>query len=483
VLAATVLGSSMAFIDGSVVNVALPALQRDLNAGAGAVQWVVNAYMLLLGACVLIGGAAGDRYGRRRVFVLGTVVFTAASTACALAPNAAVLVAARAVQGLGAAMLTPASLAVLNAAFPRNERGRAVGAWAGFGALTTAAGPVLGGWLVDALSWRAIFFINLPIAAATVWLALRHVPESRDEDACGLDWIGALLAAAGLGALTWSLTAAPDRGFRDPAVVGGFVAGAVALSAFLLAEARLKHPMMPLGLFRGRCFTGVNLLTALLYFGLGGALFFLPFDLIRVQGYSAARAGASLLPFSIVMGLFSPLAGRLADRIGPRVPLTLGPIVAGAGFALLAAPAIGAGYWTGYLPAILTLAAGMTVAVGPLTATVMGAVEPAHAGLASGVNNAVARVAGLLAVAVLGVVLSAAFAAASQASDPRAALAAVMAGRGPPHDLAAFHQAYRTVMVIAGTCAALGGAAACFTVPGLRRGPSPSSAPSSPRVR
>jgi EmrB/QacA subfamily drug resistance transporter len=464
VLAATVLGSSMAFIDSTVVNVALPALQRDLSAGAGAVQWVVNAYMLLLGACVLVGGAAGDRYGRRRVFILGIVLFTLASVACGLAPNAAVLIAARAVQGLGAALLTPSSLAILNSSFPDDERGRAVGAWAGFGALTTAVGPVLGGWLVDAVSWRAIFFINVPIGALAIWLALRHTPESRDDQAGPLDWKGALLAAAGLGALTWSLTAGPDRGFRDAGVVGAAAGGGLLLAGFLLAEARERHPMMPLHLFRNRCFSGVNGLTLLLYFALGGAMFFLPFDLIRVQGWRATEAGAALIPFAVVMGLGSAFAGRLADRIGPRLPLTVGPVVTGLGFALLSRADVGSGYWTGYFPAILVMSLGMTLAVGPLTATVMGAVEPRHAGLASGVNNAVARVAGLMAVAVLGVVLSVVFAGVVDGADPRKALAEVMAGQGDTPGRAAFHHAVGVVELVCGVCAALGGVVGFLTV-------------------
>jgi EmrB/QacA subfamily drug resistance transporter len=403
-LAATVLGSSMAFIDGSVVNVALPAMRTALKADAAQVQWIVNAYLLLLGALVLIGGSAGDRYGRRKVFVVGVALFAAASLGCALAPDAGWLIAARAAQGVAAAMLVPASLAILGSTFDDQERGAAIGAWAGFGAVTTAIGPVLGGWLVDHVSWRAIFLINLPLAAATVWLALAAVRESRDPEVEQLDWRGAALAATGLGALTWGLTAVGQRGWSSGAVWAALAAGATLLAGFVVSQAREKHPMMPLALYRSRTFSGANLLTLALYFGLTGALFFLPFELIARHGYSAAGAGATLLPFSLIMGTLSGVAGRLADRFGARPMLTLGPILAGVGFGLLGAPWIGAGYWTGVLPGLLVVALGMTIAVAPLTNTVMSAVAASHAGVASGVNNAVARVAGLLAVAVLGLI-------------------------------------------------------------------------------
>ena len=403
-LAATVLGSSMAFIDGSVVNVALPAMRVALKADAAQVQWIVNAYLLLLGALVLIGGSAGDRYGRRKVFVLGVVLFGVASLGCALAPDAGWLIAARAVQGIAAALLVPASLAILGATFSDKERGGAIGPWAGFGAVTTAIGPVLGGWLVDHVSWRAIFLINIPLAVATVWLALAAVRESRDPEVEHLDWLGAVLAATGLGAVTWGLTAVGQHGWTSLAVWAALALGAALLAGFGVSQAREKHPMMPLSLYRSRTFSGANLLTLALYFGLTGALFFLPFELIARHGYSAAKAGATLLPASLIMGSLSGVAGKLADRFGPRPMLTVGPILAGVGFGLLGAPWLGSGYWTGVLPAVLVLAVGMTIAVAPLTSTVMGAVAPSHAGVASGVNNAVARIAGLLAVAVLGLV-------------------------------------------------------------------------------
>lgn len=403
-LAATILGSSMAFIDGSVVNVALPAIQSDLAADTSGIQWVINAYLLLLGALVLIGGSAGDRYGRRRVFLLGIVLFTIASIGCGLAPGVGTLIAARAAQGIAAALLVPSSLAILGASFGPDERGRAIGAWAGFGALMAALGPILGGWLVDTLSWRAIFFLNVPIAVAAVWLTLRAVPESRDPDAGRLDWMGAVIVALGLGALTWALTDASSRGFGDAWVLAGLAGGALLLVAFVIVETRVHAPMMPPALFRSRDFSGTNLLTLLLYFALSGALFVLPFELIRGHGYSATQAGAALLPLPIVMGVFSRAAGRLGDRIGPHWPLTLGPIIAGIGMAMLALPGQGTPYWQGFGPAMLVLSLGMTLAVAPLTTTVMSAVDTRQAGVASGINNAVARVAGVIAVAVLGLV-------------------------------------------------------------------------------
>jgi EmrB/QacA subfamily drug resistance transporter len=465
ILAATILGSSMAFVDGSVVNVALPAIQGHLAAGAAEAQWVVNAYLLMLGALVLVGGGMADRYGRRRVFVIGVALFAAASVACGVAPAMPALVAARAAQGLGAALLTPASLALIGATFDEHERSRAIGAWAGFGALTAAAGPVLGGWLVDAVSWRAIFFINVPLAVGAAGLALLFAPESRDPDVHRLDWKGALAAASGLAGVTWALTVLPERTLADGVVRAALIGGAALLLLFVAIEARARaNAMMPLALYRSRVFSGANALTLLLYFALGGALFFLPFGLIRLGGYSATGAGAALLPFALIMGAGSSLAGSLADRWGARLSLAIGPAIAGAGFALLGFADLGAPYWTGVFPAIAVLAVGMTVTVAPLTSTVIGAIGRDRAGVASGVNNAVARVAGLLAVAALGVVFFRAFAGALPGIDParaHAALDAVMAGAPDPLDggaQAAFARAIRVVMWIAGGAAAAGGA-------------------------
>ena len=468
ILAATVLGSSLTFIDGSALGVALPAIQRDLGAGPAAAQWISNAYLLTLGALVLTGGAAGDRFGRKRVFLIGVILFALASVACGLAPTAELLIVGRAIQGVGAALLTPGALALIGASFPPEERGRAFGTWAGAGALFGMVGPLIGGWLSDNADWRAIFWINVPLAALTVAVAVRAIPESRDPEARGLDVPGAVLAVAGLAALTWALTAAPDLGWGSPSVLTGLIGGTGLLAGFLWAEARERHPMMPLGLFRSPVFSGVNLLTLLLYFALSGAMFFLPFDLIRVQGWSATAAGAAMLPFAVVMGLFSGAAGRIADRFGARLSLSLGPVLTGVGLLLLALPGRGAGVFGGSLAGMTVMAIGMTLAVGPLTAAVMGAVEPGKTGVASGVNNAVARVAGLLAVALLGVVLSAVFVALLDQPDARATLGEVMAGDGALDERAlnAFHAASRAVMVVPAGGAVLAGVIGAMTAPG-----------------
>jgi EmrB/QacA subfamily drug resistance transporter len=464
-LAATILGSSMALIDGSVVNIALPAIQQALHADAASTQWIVNAYLLLLGALVLVGGSAADLYGRRRIFLSGIAVFTMASIGCGLSPDITTLVLSRAVQGFGAALLTPASLAMLGATFDAHERSRAIGIWAGAGALTAAAGPVLGGWLVDQVSWRAIFLLNVPLAAAAAGLAAGFACESRDERAKGLDWKGAGMIAIGLAAITWGLGAIPASGFHDKAVLGAIGVGGTLLIAFVAIEARSgERAMMPLALFRSRNFAAANALTLLLYFALGGALYYLPFGLIRLGDHSATQAGAALLPFALIMGFGASFAGILSDRFGPRPSLTIGPIVAAIGLALLAFADFGKSYWASVFPAICVLAAGMTISVPPLTSTVMASVGQAHAGIASGVNNAVARIAGLLAVAVLGAVLFASFSDHLAGLPPEhvnQALNAVQAGEAgvAAGAIAAFDRALRTVMLVTACCALFAGVA------------------------
>jgi EmrB/QacA subfamily drug resistance transporter len=408
-LVAAILGSSMAFVDGTVVNVALPAVQRELGADAAQAQWIIESYALFLASLLLVGGALGDRFGRRRVFLIGVAVFTAASIACALAASAGPLIAARAVQGAGAALLVPGSLSLISATFPESERGRAIGTWSAFSGVAAAVGPVLGGYLVEQHDWTAAFLVNVPLGAALLMLTAAKVPESRGAPAAGsLDLAGALLATLGLAGIVFALIEAPARGW-NAVTVGAAAAGAAATALFVVVEARSRAPMLPLSLFRSRDFAGTNLLTLLLYAALGGGLYFFPLNLIQVQGYGAAAAGAAMLPFIAIMFLLSRWAGRLADVWGPRMPLVAGPLVAGVGFALFALPSTGAVYWGSFLPAVCVLGLGMAVTVAPLTTTVMNSVGRDLSGVASGVNNAVSRAAGLLAIAVLGIVMSSAF--------------------------------------------------------------------------
>lgn len=410
VLAATILGSSLAFIDGTAVSVALPVLQKDLGASVTQMQWVVEAYALLLAALLLVGGAMGDRIGRKRVFSIGIGLFALASIWGGLAPNAGQLIIARALQGVGGAMMVPASLAIISASFSEDDRGRAIGTWSGFTAITAAIGPVLGGWLVTNLSWRWVFFINIPIAIIVLLILLWKVEESRNESAQGpIDWLGAALSTVGLTGLVYGLVESGNLGFSHPGVVSSLVVGVVSLIAFVWLESRIANPMMDLKVFKSRSFSGANILTFLLYGALGGSLFFLPFNMIQVQGYSATEAGAAWLPFIVIIAVLSRWAGGLIQKFGPKLPLVIGPAIASVGFLLFMLPGIGGSYWTTFFPAILVLGLGMAISVAPLVTVVMGSVEQEYAGLASGVNNAISRTASLLSLAVFGVALLAIF--------------------------------------------------------------------------
>lgn len=406
VLAAVVIGSGITFLDSTVVNVALPAIGRDLDTSLAGLQWTVNAYTLTLAALILLGGSLGDRYGRRRLFVLGVVWFAVASLVCGFAPDIGVLVVARAFQGIGGALLTPGSLAIIQASFAPDDRARAIGVWSGLGGIAGALGPLLGGWLVDSVSWRWVFFINVPLSVVAVLVAARHVPETRDETAAGrFDWLGALLGAAGLAGVTYALIAAAEQGASGVVVAVSVVVGVTAFAAFVLLERRSAHPMLPPSLFASRQFTAANLVTFAVYAALGGVFFFLVLELQIEAGFSALGAGSALLPITVIMLLLSERAGRLAVRIGPRVPMTAGPALSACGLLLLARIGSDASYPVDVLPGVCLFGFGLATTVAPLTATVLGAADDRHAGVASGVNNAVARAAGLLAVAALPLVV------------------------------------------------------------------------------
>jgi EmrB/QacA subfamily drug resistance transporter len=434
-LVASILASSLSFVDGSVVNVALPAIGADLDAPASGLQWIVNAYLLPLSALLLLGGAAGDKFGRRRLFLIGIALFALASGLCALAPSLELLLAGRALQGIASAMLMPNSLALLGSAFAGEARGRAIGTWAAAGAIAGALGPMLGGWLVESVGWRSIFLINLPLAATALALGRRFVAESRDDSRAPLDWLGVGTATAALGAITWGLTLLSGVAGRTAEGWASTGLGLIALFAFLAIEKRRgERAIMPLAMFGTASFAGLTLLTFFLYAALGGLFVALPFLLIELRGYSPVAAGAALLPLPAVIALGSRLMGRVAASIGPRLPLTLGPLIVAAGFALAARIGTGESYWTSVLPVVLAIAIGMAAAVAPLTTAVMASVDSGHVGTANGFNSAVARTGSLIATALLGSVLAArgealadAFAVAAYAAAGAAAVAGLAA--------------------------------------------------------
>ena len=405
-LVMSVAASSLSFIDGSILNVALPAIRASTGAGAAEVQWVVNGYTLPLAALILLGGALGDHHGRRLWLVIGTALFGLASLICALAGSLEMLLAGRVLQGIGAALLLPNSLALLNGAFEGEARGQAIGTWAAAGAIAAAIAPLIGGWLVEHVGWPSIFYINLPLVAAAILVALTRVEEVREPEKARLDVVGAALATVGLGAATYGLTLWSQQ-FTLTMMAGiTLAAGAALIFSFLLWERRLDHKaMVPLSLFGNRCFSALNLMTFLLYGAFGGALLLIPYVLIEAGGYSPIQAGLSLLPLSVLLGLASPLMGKLAVRLGPKIPLTIGPVVVGAGLILGTRIADNQSYWTHAFPAILVMSIGMALAVAPLTSTVLAAVEKHQTGMASGLNSAVARLGGLIAVALVGAVL------------------------------------------------------------------------------
>jgi EmrB/QacA subfamily drug resistance transporter len=405
----------MAFIDSTVVNIALPALQSTLHATITDVQWVVESYGLLLSALILVGGALGDSLGRRRMFLLGVIVFGAASAGCGLSATVRTLVIWRAVQGLSAAFLVPGSLAIISASFDEKSRGRAIGTWSGFTAITMALGPVLGGWLVEHASWHWIFFINLPLAVVVVLITLWHVPDSRRPNAKHVDWLGAAAATSGLAALVYGFLEAGAEGWT-PRVLGTVIFGLLLVAFFVLIEKRVSAPMVPLDLFRSSRFRGANLLTLSIYAALGAFLFLYPMNLIQIQKYPATKTGAASLPMILLVFFLSRWSGGLVARYGPKAPLVAGPLTMAAGFVLFAMHSVSASYWAGPFPGFLVLGFGLAITVAPLTTVVMGSVEQDRAGVASGINNAVARVAGVLSVAVLGIVMVAAFSISLQTS-------------------------------------------------------------------
>jgi EmrB/QacA subfamily drug resistance transporter len=489
ILFTLILGSSLAFLDLTVVHVALPFVQEDLDATATGVQWVIQAYTLVLASLILVGGSLGDRLGRWRMYLVGVTLFAVASLMAGIAPNLGTLVSARALQGVGGALLIPGSLAIISALWTGDARGRAIGTWAGFTSITMAVGPPLGGYLVEQLSWRAAFLINLPIAALVIAAGMKSVPETRDRDSTGrIDWMGATLVTLTLGGAVYGFTRAAASGWTDRLTVASLAGAVVALAAFLAVERRVRAPMVELSLFRSSTFSGANLLTLLLYGGLTVVLYYLPFNLVQVQGYSATAAGAALLPFALIMFAGSRWAGGLIGQFGARLPLTLGAGIVGVAFLLFAVPGIGGPYWTDVFPAMVMLGVGMVIVVAPLTTTVMNAVDDRYSGLASGINNAVSRAGGALALAVLGIVMLGVFAASLGDSlddlgldqDQRGRIEATrdqLAGMPVPPGIdegqaialgaaieAAFIDGYRVVMIVCAVIAFASAAIAALTV-------------------
>jgi len=484
----------MAFIDETAVTVALPAVQGALGATAVDAQWIVEAYTLLLAALILVGGSLGDHLGRRRVFAIGIGLFAAASMWCGFASSPEQLIVSKAIQGVGGALLVPNSLALIGASFEEERRGKAIGTWAGFTSITMILGPVLGGYLVENLSWRGIFFINAPLALIVLAVTLSRVPESRDEGARKLDLPGAALATVGLGGIVFGFLESSKLGLGDPWVIGSLVVGAAALAAFIVVEARSREPMMPLSLFRSRNFTGANTFTLLLYLALSGALFFLPFNRIYVQGYSATAAGAAVVPAIGLMFFLSRYTGGLTDRFGARLPLVLGPAIAALGFALFAVPGIGGSYWTTFFPAAVVLGIGLSVLVPAVTTVALNSVEGKHSGLASVINNTFSQTAALLAIAVLGVLMFATFEsnldgrlmdldlpseARQQLEEEKINLAAVEVPEGLEAELTttveravdeAFVSGYRVVMLAAATLALVSALSAALLIESKKKG-------------
>jgi EmrB/QacA subfamily drug resistance transporter len=451
-IAATIMGSGMASLDATVVGIALPSIGRDFHAGVDGLQWVVTGYLLTLAGLLLLGGALGDRYGRRRMFLVGVAWFAVASAVCGLAPNTSTLIIARGLQGVGGALLTPGSLAILQASFAPADRSRAIGAWSGFGGLAGAVGPFVGGYLIGAVSWRLIFFINLPLAVAVIAITVRHVPETRDPDAADrVDVAGGALVTAGLVGLTYGLIEGPGRGWTSTTVLTSLVGGAALLVVFAVVEARERHPLLPFAIFRSSQFTAANLVTFVVYGALGGALFLLPIELQQVGGYRPLEAGAALLPVTFIMLAFSARSGALAARIGPRLQMSVGPVVVAAGMALLSRVGATGSYVDRVFPAVIVLGLGLAITVAPLTSTVLAAAPTEHAGLASAINNDVARTAGLIAVAVL-------------------PAAAGLVGASYLHPVA-FATGFRHAMWMSAAACAAGGVLAIATVRNPRRAP------------